>query len=186
MNKCNLQNPTDPHLSRQISPLRFKLLTIAAVIALIIAAGGALAALSFRPAQLEPNGQIAGGFGSVYFQPFNWQGQKLPLLPYIPGGSVLETGHWLLVIYYHDCSDCRQALAAVATHLKSDPRHHVAIIQIPPFGNLPQGIAAPEMLQLRLDGSRRWRPPFLPILLDLDNGKVTAARSYVPGVWWGF
>ncbi|HMD55286.1 MAG TPA: hypothetical protein VKJ65_12115 [Phycisphaerae bacterium] len=165
---------------------RFWRLVTAGIIMLFLAVGGVWGAIYLQPAQLQSDGRLIGGHGVVYFQPFDWQGQKLPLLPFISGGDVLESGHWLLVIYYHECPICQQAVATVSAHLKSDPNHRVALLQIPPFGALPSGIASPGMLELKLDGQRRWRPPLLPILLDLDGGKITAARAYVPGAWWGF
>ena len=139
-----------------------------------------------QPGMLHSNGTITGGHGVIFMQPPAWDTRRFPAADYIPGSRAIMHGKWLAVIYFHTCPVCQHAIAGISRHLKNSPHHNVALIQLPPYGSLPKGLANPKMLRLRFENTHIWRPPFLPVLVDLDNGVVTRVRSYVPGNWFGF
>ncbi|MGC9259437.1 MAG: MauE/DoxX family redox-associated membrane protein [Phycisphaerae bacterium] len=139
-----------------------------------------------RPAMLHANGRLTGGHGVTLLQPPAWDGRRFPLAAYIPHSSTIMHGRWLAIIYLHTCPVCQHTIAGISRRLEKSPQHHVALLQLPPYGPLPKGVAAANMLRLKVNNSRLWRPPFLPVLVDLNNGQVTRVRSYIPGAWFGF
>lgn len=145
----------------------------------------------FRPAHLAPDGKLTGGRGPIICNPPSWYGEKLPLMRFIHRLTPIRTGRWLLVLYYHQCPDCQAEIRLIEKHLlRRVHRHrrlpHVALLQIPPFGALPADVPTRHMLLLRMKSSRRWLPPFLPVLLGIRNGIVYRVGTRVPGQWFGF
>ena len=156
------------------------------IVALGIAAGVIEGKVYLQPGMLHANGTITGGHGVIFMQPPAWDTKRFPAANYIPGSSVLMHGKWLAVIYFHTCPVCQHAIAGISRHLAKSPDHNVALVQLPPYGPLPRGLANSKMLRLAFEDTHIWRPPFLPVLVDLDNGVVTRVQSYIPGSWFGF
>ncbi|MGC8541985.1 MAG: hypothetical protein ACP5QA_15350 [Phycisphaerae bacterium] len=145
----------------------------------------------FRPAHLTPDGKLLGGHGPITCNPPSWYGKKLPLMRFIQSATPLQTGSWLVVLYYHQCPDCHAEIRLIEKHLihrvKLKQRlPHVALLQIPPFGNLPEDVHTRYMHLLRMKSARRWIPPFLPVLIGIHNGVVNRVGTRVPGQWFGF
>jgi hypothetical protein len=159
---------------------------LAGLAALAIISIGIFGGYYLRPAMLHANGQITGGHGVTWMQPPAWDGRLFPLAAYIPDSSTIMRGRWLAIIYFHSCPVCQHTIAGITRRLEKKPKHNVALLQLPPYGPLPNGTAAASMRRLKVTDSRLWRPPFLPVLVDLDNGHVVRVRSYIPGAWFGF
>ena len=156
------------------------------IVALGIAAGMIGGKVYLQPGMLHANGTITGGHGVIFMRPPAWDVKRFPAADYIPDSRAIMHGKWLAVIYFHTCPVCQHAIAGISRRLKKSPDHHVALIQLPPYGPLPKGLANAKMLRLAFEDTHIWRPPFLPVLVDLDNGVVTRVQSYIPGNWFGF
>ncbi len=159
---------------------------LSALLGLGILCGIMGGAYYLKPGMLHANGTLTGGHGVVFMQPPAWYAKRFPLAHYVPGSTAMMHGKWLAVIYFHTCPVCQHAIAGISRRLEAHPDHHVALIQLPPYGPLPKGIINAHMLQLKASDAHIWRPPFLPVLVDLHNGVVTRVRSYIPGAWYGF
>ena len=159
---------------------------LAGIVALGIAAGLIGGKFYLQPGMLHANGTITGGHGIIFMRPPAWDARRFPAADYIPGSRAVMHGKWLAVIYFHTCPVCQHAIAGISRRLKKSPNHNVALIQLPPYGPLPKGLANAKMLRLAFEDTHIWRPPFLPVLVDLDNGVVMRVRSYIPGNWFGF
>lgn len=175
-----LSQPVKPHSLRR-------------VLALLLAVGiiwfGVWGRQYWRPAFLHANGQITGGHGLLFTTPPGWYGRPMPVLQYIVNGHMLESGHWLVVIYYHGCPVCQQAIASLAKHYRAKKPAHVriALLQLPPWGHLPAGLAPKSWVRLKLGNQFTWRVnPGIPSLVDLRKGRVTQVRVYAPGTFSGF
>ena len=145
----------------------------------------------FRPAHLTPDGKLLGGHGPITCNPPSWYGKRLPLMRFIQSAAPLQTGTWLVVLYYHQCPDCQAEIRLIEKHLihrvkMKQKLPHVALLQIPPFGNLPADIHTRYMHLLRMKSTRHWIPPFLPVLIGIHNGVVHRVGTRVPGQWFGF
>ncbi len=142
----------------------------------------------WRPAVLDTNGRIIGGHGVVTLEPADWNGHAFPLVRYLPHSLRIQQGRWLVILYYHGCPACQHALAAIGRRLQKTHRlHQVARIELPPFGRLPAGIHTAGMLHLRLPASRQWLVnPAIPLLIDLNNGRVIHVRLFLSGMRHGF
>ena len=149
----------------------------------------------WRPAYLHADGQITGGHGLLFTTPPGWYGRNLPVQRFITGGgsgqvaNQLSYGRWLVIIYYHGCPECQQAIASLARHYRQKkPAHiHIALLQLPPWGHLPAHLAPADWLKLKLDRQFTWRiNPGIPSLVNLRDGKVTRVRVYAPGTFNGF
>ena len=159
---------------------------LAGLLALLILCGILGGGYYLRPGMLHADGKLTGGHGVVFMQPPAWDAKRFPMADYIHGASAIMHGTWLAVLYFHTCPVCQHAIAGISRRLLKNPNHHVALIQLPPYGSLPPGIVDPHMLRLKAVDTHIWRPPFLPVLVDLHDGVVTRVRSYIPGAWFGF
>jgi hypothetical protein len=106
----------------------------------------------------------------------NLKGKPCPLLQYIDGGSQLSSGAWLVVLYHHDCHTCQQALPLYERYATSaDAKSlRVALVEMPPYGDMPEVSGSPSCLSGRLSDKREWFAQ-TPLVLLLEDGKVVAA-----------
>ena len=110
----------------------------------IFAAGACLLAGHFATALVvAPNDPRLAEIGdtdgnTVYLRPEQWVGRPLPILSMIDGGSVLERGRWVVLIYQEGCATCEAALpryrAAMPIGNPSQPR--CALIDLKSHGPL--------------------------------------------------
>jgi|GEM_PF-2071260 len=162
-----------------------------AVLSAVVLSLTGLAMEYFRPAHLLPDGKLVGGHGPIVCNPPSWYGKKLPLMRFIKSPHSLQSGTWLVVMYYHLCPDCQAEIRLIERHLQQRIRSHrplpkVALVQIPPFGPLPRNVPTRYMHLLRMKTSRHWLPPFLPVLIGIHDGIVMRVGTRVPGQWFGF
>jgi len=108
---------------------------------LIVGAVAGWAMLSFEAAAVDDAGDIVGDSQFVVLEPEQWIGKPFPLSQHIRIDADIQTGHWLVVLFHHDCSTCREAIPGyqqMATQATADtalPR--IALIEMPPYA-LPQ------------------------------------------------
>ncbi len=143
----------------------------------------------WRPAFLHANGEITGGHGLLFTTPPEWYGRPMPVSRYIVGGHMLDKGQWLVIIYYHGCPVCQQAIASLARHYRAQKPANIriALLQLPPWGHLPAGLAPKSWVRLKLSNQLTWRiNPGIPSLVNLHAGRVTRVRVYAPGTFSGF
>ncbi len=166
-------------------------MTSFAVLLTVVLIGTGVAMNYFRPAHLLANGRLIGGHGPIVCNPPSWYGKKLPLMRFIKAAGPLHSGKWLIVMYYHQCPDCQAEIRLIERHLqrrveKRRPLPDVALVQIPPFGRLPKNVPTQHMHMFQMKSARHWLPPFLPVLIGIQNGVVTRVGTRVPGQWFGF
>lgn len=137
--------------------------------------GGIVLAVS-GPAVLGDDDEIDPNQQAIVLEPEKWVGRRCPLLPYIDIGDELSVGQWLVVLYHHDCTRCRDMVPAYeerALATASDPAEpRVAFLAVPPHGT-PLWRFAPHSSsrQGRLTASKEW---FVrtPAVLRLQDGVV--------------
>lgn len=74
-----------------------------------------------------------------HIDPQAWPGKDLPLLKWIDINDRLSSGHWQVMFYRHDCTHCHEQLdawLAQVVPLPTDDKPHLALIEIPPYGEL--------------------------------------------------
>ncbi len=110
----------------------------------LIGLPGAYVMAACARATISDAGEIAGDSTVVVLEPEQWVGEQFSLLEYIDVGDQLAKGKWLVVLYHHDCPECRSVLPKyeqLSRDLASrgEPLR-VALIEMPPY--------APDWLQL--------------------------------------
>ena len=143
----------------------------------------------WQPAFLHANGQITGGHGLLFTTPPSWYGHTMPISPFIVGSNALLHGRWLVIIYYHGCPVCQQAIASITRHYRQKkPKNiRVALVELPPWGHLPRSMVPGAWLRLKLSNHFIWRiNPAIPMLVNVRSGQVTRVRVFVPRNWRGF
>ncbi len=135
-------------------------------------------------AVLDAGGQPQGGNEVVAnpalldgpVDPQSWPGKPLPLLEMIDIGDQLKEGRWQVMFYRHDCPHCVEMIEA---WLSGPPAPAGAIgwgralVEIPPYGNLPaaEKAAARQWKMGHLSDARRWRFRS-PQFVELADGVV--------------
>ncbi|MCG3180445.1 MAG: hypothetical protein BIFFINMI_02806 [Phycisphaerae bacterium] len=174
--------PPRPNLALDAGRRKRRLLS-GLTAALIIGVAGGAAMLSYHPAVLLADGSIAGAGESVVLEPETWKGKPLPLAQYVDIGKQLMVGEWTVLLYHHDCPQCRQRIAALADGLAEMEKAkkvtaRVAIIEIPPFGGEkdPPVTGADLLVRGRLEASHKWFAS-TPTTLTLKDGVVTSVQT---------
>jgi hypothetical protein len=135
----------------------------------------------YRPAELSEDGYFQGNAHTVLLEPEKWVGKRLPLLKHIDIGDELAHGHWLLVLYRHDCPKCEKLIprfeqAAIAATRESAMARFV-LVELPPYaesGVGPVSRGSPCRLG-RLSETKKWVVT-TPTTLSLEAGIVYAAQ----------
>lgn len=138
-----------------------------------------LAGALYRPAELGPDGKIVGSERFVVLRPEKWVGGAFPLARHIDVGKQLAGGLWTVVLYHHDCPDCKRVLPqyekAARESRQSLQAPRVALIELPPYRpkeqpsrSQPTGSAC---LHGRLSDVRQWFVA-TPAVVSLVEGDV--------------
>jgi hypothetical protein len=125
--------------------------------------------------RLEHIGQVLNG-GVVQLEPETWVGKKLPLLNYIMASELPKEDVWLILLYNHRCSSCRECvvlytdLAAEFIEEKNCPK--IMLLETPPFEkSISETAQKANVIYGQLDGARKWHAN-TPVLLLVDQGTV--------------
>lgn len=115
-------------------------------------------------------------------RPESWVGQRFPLMEHIEGGSGLDRGSWIVVLYHSGCPACQQMLMAVEQLMRQNGqerrRMRVLAIEVPTSSWMASGSdEAPFSFPcVRLNRDRKWLFQ-TPIALQLAEGKVQAVTE---------
>ncbi len=159
---------------------------------LFVGLPAAVAMGTYQPAVLAEDGIILGGDNLVILEPEKWTGKRFPLLPFIenapgqlqPGERPLQEclaeGDWIVVLYHHDCPECRESIRKyekLARRWAADPTApRVAMIEVPPYGTLRFGEASTVCSgHARLANTHDWFCP-TPTTCKLDASVVMSVR----------
>jgi thiol-disulfide isomerase/thioredoxin len=107
-----------------------------------------------------------------------WVGKRLPILEHIDIGKQLGQGNWLVVLYHHDCPDCRIAIPTyeeMARRFRANGRSlRIALIEIPPYGSRRLGEES-ACVYGRLSSCKQW--------FTMTPVGVLTVRGRVESVW---
>lgn len=152
---------------------------------LLVAPPLTAALAAFRPGATSAPGPIAGAGNLMVLEPEKWPGQRWPLLDFVDRGGELSAGRWQVVLYHHECPKCQALLAQLAANPASFPLpvgegrgevHQLALVEAPPFGDLPNEVSSRISVRTKLASDREWYGP-LPIQVWLVNGRVEEVAS---------
>ncbi len=133
----------------------------------------------FEPTIVTDEGEILGESQIVVLEPERWLGMRFPLLPHIDIGSRLAEGRWIVLLYHHDCPECRRVFPEyerVARLTRDAGRPQVALVEVPPFRSERDWRAIAGVQRGRLSDAKDWFVQ-TPTEILLDRGIVTAIRG---------
>jgi hypothetical protein len=119
----------------------------------------------------------AGRASLLTIEPVRWIGRPFPLAEHVKIDADLMVGDWTVLLYRHDCRTCRDVIPRYQ-QLAGDlfgqsPLRRVAFIQLPPHGNPPAELDAPQApwVHATLSDAHQWLAT-VPIEVRLCNGRV--------------
>ena len=161
---------------------------------LLVGVPAVFAVATYQPAVLAENGIIIGDDSVVILEPERWIGKRFPLLPFIedapgqvelgerPLQEQLSEGIWIVLLYHHDCPECREAITGyeqLAARSAADANAlRVALIEVPPYdetdslrrlSNVPYALG-------RLTDKREWFVQ-TPVEMTAESMRVRRIRS---------
>jgi hypothetical protein len=166
--------PAGPE-ERQVGARWLRCVAVLLLFLLVGVPGGVVLAVS-RPVVLGADTRTDEHHFAVLLEPEKWVGRHCPLFHYADIGEELSQGHWLVVLYHHDCPRCRAAVPAYearAWAAESDPAApRVAFIAVPPYGPLLWRFAPGTPCRHgRLNESKVWLVS-TPAVIRLQDGVV--------------
>ena len=104
------------------------------------------------------------GRKTILVTPSQWPKDKCPLLPYIEPEEItdrLKSGKWRIVIFKHDCPECRILLKGMET----EEDHNLLFLEVPPYGR--DNIVPKGFIQAKLTDSVNWLIR-TPVIIDFS------------------
>ena len=144
---------------------------------LAIGLPAAFAMGSYTDTTLSDVGQIVGNGKIIVLEPEKWIGERFPLLDYIDIGDKLRGGSWIMVLYRHDCPDCRTIVSKFGQLSRElaarGEAAKVALIELPPYDDRESQSISHGMKYCvgRLNNAREWIVA-TPLVLVLERGVV--------------
>lgn len=115
-------------------------------------------------------------FGAlVLLAPAKWIDKPLPIAHHIDVGDQIVRGRWIALLVHHDCDHCASAVPFYIAAFRQD-RPNVAIIEMPPFGDVPWTLDGASAIRGRLDNQRTWFAA-TPVAILLQDGVVRAVAE---------
>ena len=157
-------------------------LAVTAGLVVLLGVPAGLAVGRSTPGRLADDGSIVGNETCVVVEPAAWVGKTLPLKKHISTGTQLSQGEWTVVLFHHDCEDCKALIDRLAGEARKPGarrnRPRLAVVEIPKYGPLPESLEARNSAVLvgKLDSTREWFVP-TPTVLELHDGVVTSVRE---------
>ena len=157
---------------------RWKLAVVA-----YLALGATVAALSLwmQPTTLKAGSSLSATGDVVILKPSEWIGQEFPLIPFMSPQINMNEGIWTVLMYHHDCPQCRDALPkyiALAEHMRA-AADGVLLLELPPYATNPPDAGAAE--HARLSADREWFVE-APVEIITAGGLVKAASVELPSI----
>ena len=107
-------------------------------------------------------------------EPWTWIGKELPIFDHIDIASRLKGGNWLVVLYHHDCPDCRIIIPKykqMAIDIQDSGDYlHIALIEVPPYRADPPRQDVP-WISGKMDDSKKWFV-LTPVPMLIVNGRI--------------
>lgn len=146
-----------------------------AAVGLLVGIPAAVAMGSYRAATVGRAGDILGDGQFVVLEPESWVAKRFPLLSYIDIGDQLVERDWIVVLYHHDCSSCRELIRDYEqvgrVSAMSSGGRQVALIELPPYGSKRFSSGA-SCRQGRLSDAKKWFVA-TPVECTLERALVT-------------
>lgn len=172
---------------RLTQPVRYfpHRLAVSSILILAIGIPGGIAMANFEPTVMNSEGEIIGDSPYIILEPETWVGKELPILNHIDIGDQLKDGNWLLLLYHHDCPDCRKAMPEyekLGRDLAGNEEFlRIAFVEMPPYGHGPTSDNSPCMLG-KMDDSKEWFVT-TPSVAIIARGKVKKSwEAEAPGI----
>jgi hypothetical protein len=105
-------------------------------------------------------------------------GKPFPLLPFLdePSRADLATGRRTVILFSHDCDDCRRYLARLPRFGNGSSEVAICAIDLAPFNSGGLGVGRPDLRQVRLRNGVQCFSK-VPLKLSLSDGIVQAAET---------
>jgi len=117
----------------------------------------------------------------VILEPERWTGKPLEILNDIDVGGRLTEGAWTVILYHHDCPNCRELLPRYEEQAKAmaaGSGGRFAFVEMPPYageGEDPVS-ASGGSLRGRLSEARNWFAA-TPVVMWMNDGVVARVAS---------
>jgi hypothetical protein len=120
---------------------------------------------------------------AVILNPNEWIGHDFPLRNVISPQTDLSKNEWIVLMYHHDCVECKQALPQYGRLAEEFAEQcamsRVLLIEVPPLGE--ESGRAGEALYAQLSTDKDWFVQ-APVEIQLRDGKVTLASYELPSI----
>lgn len=168
-------------------------LTAVTVLWLLVGLPAGVAMESFQTATLTESGNLLGDSEFVVPKPKSWIGKRFPLLQHADIGDQLRQGMWIILLYDHRCSACRDAVSQYRKLARDFAATSgcpaIGLLECPPYTTQPTADDENPWVDGRLKNTRRWRLPW-PAALLVDEGIIQSVfhnprDTRLPGTIWG-
>lgn len=144
--------------------------------------------LIYNPTIVSDGGDVRGGGALAVLEPERWVGKRFPLLKHIDDGRLLEQGDWIVVLFRHDCDDCRAAILRyqriVGTLAKPVCGRRMMLVEMPPYGEREESRPRDErFVAAKLANTHDWFAK-TPVEMVLKDGIVVFAIEGGKGMPW--
>lgn len=147
---------------------------------LVVAVSAGWGMSRFEATTVSDDGMFLGDGEIVVLEPETWTGNRFPLFAHIDRGEQLARKSWLVVLYHHDCPQCREVLPSyelLAAAEANEGQPSVALVEVPPFGPREGGDSSTSPVhRARLQDTKDWFVQ-TPTEIQLTDGIVTAVRG---------
>lgn len=143
---------------------------------LVIALSSGWGMSRFQPATMTHEGVLLGDSQFVILEPETWAGKRFPLFAHVDIGPQLAEGGWVVLLYHHDCPQCREVLPKYERLAQDCRNEAVALIEISPFIRHNDAGMTGVAVHGRLANTRDWFVQ-TPTEIRLNDGMVTAVRG---------
>jgi uncharacterized membrane protein YphA (DoxX/SURF4 family) len=150
--------------------------------------------LGYTAQVIDENGIVSGKGSEIILEPEKWVGKNFPLMNYLEISELPKQGVWLVLLYHHNCSSCRESvkqysrLAVEFAQKENCPK--IAMLEVPPFETENAENKDSPAVFGKLDGKRKWKVK-TPVLVLIDNGQVQNVFTnpldinFIRSIWGG-
>jgi len=129
----------------------------------------------YRGSTVQAEGMTRFG-NQVLVVPSRWTGQFCPLLDEVDIGHRLRRGHWAMLLYHHDCLQCRDVMESLKT-VALETRMPIAFVSVPPHKDDDDFATPPSaVVHRRLQAGMTWLVE-TPAIIVLNDGVVESVRT---------